>query len=253
DITVAHETPSQRASEATERASSPTARVHSRPARADSTRRSGSSSECSVQVWTGQSGSGQENRRLDQTSRTRRSKAGRSLMITRSRSLVLAITPQLGHPAALRIVSMPTSSSSPSSVTASTRNPRSPNKASSNSVPSPIVRGPPVLSVVEQPREWRRPWPRRWIPIGARLVVHAPQFIEKSPISDKQQHASERRDRNPPQSMRPVIPPQPRPTVGRHSLESPFGIAPPRAPPPSESSDCREGPPYSREHRATPT
>src|ERR1039458_663578 len=103
-------------------------------------------------------------------------------MITRSRSLVLAITPQLGHPAALRIVSMPTSSSSPSSVTASTRNPRSPNKASSNSVPSPIVRGPPVLSVVEQPREWRGPWPRRWIPIGARLVVHAPQFIEKSPF-----------------------------------------------------------------------
>ncbi|MGO9288235.1 MAG: hypothetical protein ACLQIJ_05720, partial [Polyangia bacterium] len=45
------------------------------------------------------------------------------------------------------------------------------------------VRGPPVLSVVEQPREWRGPWPRRWIPIGARSVVHAPQFIEKSHIA----------------------------------------------------------------------
>lgn len=72
DITVAQETQSHRASEATERASSPTARVHSRPAFAESTRRSGNSAERSVQVCCGQSGSGHEKRRLDQTSRTRR-------------------------------------------------------------------------------------------------------------------------------------------------------------------------------------
>jgi hypothetical protein len=158
--------------------------VHSRPARADSTRRSGSSSELSVQVDCEQSGSGQEKRRFDQTRRTRRSKAGRSLIITRRRSFVRAITPQLGHPVAGRIVSMPTSSSSRSFVTASTRKPGNPNNTSSNSLPSPTVRGPPVLLVVEQPREWRGPWPRRWIPIGARSVLHAPQFIEKSPLSE---------------------------------------------------------------------
>jgi len=33
-----------------------------------------------------------------------------------------------------------------------------------------------------QPREWRGPLPRGWIPIGARSVVHAPQFVEKEPL-----------------------------------------------------------------------
>ena len=35
-----------------------------------------------------------------------------------------------------------------------------------------------------QPREWRGPLPRRWIPIRARSVVHAPQFVEKSHKSE---------------------------------------------------------------------
>jgi hypothetical protein len=34
-----------------------------------------------------------------------------------------------------------------------------------------------------QPREWRGPFPRRWIPIRTRSSVHAPQFIEKGQMS----------------------------------------------------------------------
>ena len=127
---LAQETPSQRASEATDRATWPTARVHSRPARADSTRRSGSSSERSVQVSWGQLGSEQVKRRLDQTSRTRRLNAGRSLMITRSRILcprdhATGRTP--GHP------TDPLSAYEQLIAVfghRTTRNPRSPNSAS---------------------------------------------------------------------------------------------------------------------------
>jgi hypothetical protein len=41
-----------------------------------------------------------------------------------------------------------------------------------------------------QPREWRGPLPRRWIPIWARSVVHAPQFVEESHITNRIKYAN---------------------------------------------------------------
>ena len=133
-------------------------------------------------VRCGQSGSGHEKRRLDQTSRTRRLNAGKSLMTTRSRSFVLAITPQTGQPAARRIVSMPTSSSV--AVLGHRQHPEA-RQSQQRVVEFSTVthgRGPSSLVVVEQPREWRGPLPRRWIPIGARSDVHAPSSLRRAAI-----------------------------------------------------------------------
>ena len=69
----------------------------------------------------------------------------------------------------------------PSSVSTTpvTAKPGSPSMTSSKSVPSPIGRGL-RFSLSRQPREWRGPLPRRWIPIGARSDVHALQFIGRA-------------------------------------------------------------------------
>jgi len=116
-------------------------------------------------------------RRLDQTAHA--PVEGRQVPDDhRSRSLVLAIT----HSSDTRLLC-----GSSRCRRAAHRRLRSPPAPGTRAVPTRRHRiryrhhcqGPPVLSVVEQ-HENAGPWPRRWIPIGARLVVHAPQFIEKS-------------------------------------------------------------------------
>lgn len=166
--------------EATERASSPTRRVTSRPARAVSPCRSGNSGWRSVKVRCGQWGSGQEKRRLDHTTRTRRPKAGRSRITTRRRSFVLAITPQEGQPAAWRGVSTPTSSSAPSSTTAVTVKPGSPTNRSRNPVPSDTAGASSRLAALDSHENDEVPRRGGGSLSPAHRARRAPQFIEKS-------------------------------------------------------------------------
>lgn len=152
----------------------------SAPARMVSTARLDTCSDISVQVRAGHSGSRQRHLRFDQTSRAGRPNAGRSRMSTAMRPCASARTPQLGQPTTTAVVSIWITTSAAVSVTASTRNPSSPNSASARPVPSstagvsrffvvvtshedrgaPAPRGGPSTTACSRPQREKCMWPR---------------------------------------------------------------------------------------------
>ena len=154
-MTVSQLTPNERATSATERASWPTRRHISRRARCVNTARGPISSEPSVQVLASQSGSGQDQRRLDHTSTTGRPAAGRSRTLVSRRSLGLARTPQVGQPVTEAFVSTNSHTSSSSSTAAFTTKLGMPTSTAAGSLRSPSNRGLPFLLTLTAARMTR--------------------------------------------------------------------------------------------------
>jgi hypothetical protein len=160
-VMIVHQhTPSSSASSDTGRAFSPTWRHASAPARMVSTARDDTCSEVSVHVRAAHNGSRQRHRRLRHTSRAGRPNAGRSRISTVIRSWASARTPQPAQPTRTAVVSISITTSAKVSVTASTRNPSSPNSASANPIPSPTAGVSTFFVVVTSHEDRGTPAPR---------------------------------------------------------------------------------------------
>jgi Transposase len=157
---VHQHTPSSSASWLTGRAFSPTCRHASTPARRVNTTCASTCSLDSVHVRAGHSGCRQRHLRLIHRSRVGRPKHARSRTSTGIRSCGSARAPQLRQCVRTAVVSTVITTSQSASTTSRTRNPGSPNSASTRPIPSFIVRGLLHAAAVRQPQRWSDPLTR---------------------------------------------------------------------------------------------